>query len=550
MIQYRNVDNWKLINYQGHDIKGVYSSLGKVWPQETPPTPTNYKWLATYSDSHTESAECDGTSAITSGEVATANLVAVEIGDCVTSIGNNAFSKCSGLTSIDIPNSVTSIGNNAFRNCSSLTSIDIPSGVTEIGFQALQYCSGLTAITCYATTPPTVQVRAFSNTNDCPIYVPCDSLADYQTAWSAYASRLQCIPTPSYSGQYLTFIAEGNGTFKLRGNSIDYSLDGGETWTTLASNTNSPTVSASSKILWKATLTPSSSKGIGIFSSTANFTVEGNVMSLLYGDNFREQTSLSGKDYAFLGLFSGCTTVTSAENMSLPATTLANFCYQYMFRGCTSLTTAPELPATTLANNCYYSMFSSCTNLTAAPELPATTLANNCYNWMFQSCTSLTAAPELPATTLATQCYDSMFFGCTSLTTAPELPATTLTTKCYHYMFRSCINLTTAPSVLPATTLATYCYGYMFQDCSSLATAPQLPATTLVTECYDSMFQDCTSLNNITCLATDISASNCTKNWVFGVAANGTFTKASSMNRWGTCGTSKIPCGWTVVDNT
>jgi hypothetical protein len=60
-----------------------------------------------------------------------------------------------------------------------------------------------------------------------------------------------------------------------------------------------------------------------------------------------------------------------------------------MFSGCTSLTTAPELPATTLANNCYESMFSGCTSLTTAPELPATTLTNNCYYYMFNGCTSL-----------------------------------------------------------------------------------------------------------------------------------------------------------------
>ena len=57
-----------------------------------------------------------------------------------------------------------------------------------------------------------------------------------------------------------------------------------------------------------------------------------------------------------------------------------NYCYNGMFNGCTSLTTAPELPATTLANNCYSMMFWNCTSLTQAPELPATTLAERCYN--------------------------------------------------------------------------------------------------------------------------------------------------------------------------
>jgi len=46
-----------------------------------------------------------------------------------------------------------------------------------------------------------------------------------------------------------------------------------------------------------------------------------------------------------------------------------------MFRGCTSLITAPELPATTLTNYGYQGMFGGCTSLTKAPDLPATTLA-------------------------------------------------------------------------------------------------------------------------------------------------------------------------------
>ena len=102
-------------------------------------------------------------------------------------------------------------------------------------------------------------------------------------------------------------------------------------------------------------------------------------------------------------------------------------------------------------------MFENCTSLTTAPKtLPATTLAPYCYQYMFKGCTSLTTAPELPATTLAEQCYISMFKGCTSLTTAPELPATTLIYHCYEYMFADCPNLNYIKAMFTTTPSSTY----------------------------------------------------------------------------------------------
>jgi len=178
----------------------------------------------------------------------------------------------------------------------------------------------------------------------------------------------------------------------------------------------------------------------------------------------------------------------------------------------------------------------------------ATTAADHSFRSLFELQTGLTSVENLvlPATTIGTNAYKRTFSGCTSLTTAPSvLPATVLTESCYSQMFQRCTSLTSTPS-LPATTMASQCYSYMFAGCTGLTSAPELPATTLVQRCYEYMFSGCTSLNYIKCLATDISAFSCTRNWVSGVSSSGTFVKANSMKDWEIDSTNGIPSGWTV----
>ena len=336
---------------------------------------------------------------------------------------------------------------------------------------------------------------------------------------------------------YMTLTALGDGEITItipaelsstQATSFSYSKDKSKWTDTIVDNTaktiSIPIKSGDNVYLKGDALTLFNEELFGGLSinSTANIDASGNIMSLLYVDNFTDKTTLpEGGTYNFGSLFSGNEHLINAKDLKLPATTLNYSCYSSMFEGCSSLTTVPELPATTLAQSCYSYMFYGCSSLTVAPELPATTLAHDCYDSMFQSCTSLTAAPALPATTLANYCYQSMFEGCSSLTAAPALPA---------------------------TTLANYCYYGMFWGCKSL-TAVELPAKVLAKNCYDRMFLSCTSLNNITMLATDISASECLIFWVSGVSSTGTFTKAQSMTSLPT-GTSGIPEGWTVVDYT
>ena len=106
------------------------------------------------------------------------------IPNSVTSISDDAFKDCSGLTSVTIPNSVTSIGNYAFCNCSGLTSVTIPEGVTSIGQVAFSGCSGLTSI----TIPESVNwigIGAFAG---------CPNLTDItvETGNTNYDSRDNC----------------------------------------------------------------------------------------------------------------------------------------------------------------------------------------------------------------------------------------------------------------------------------------------------------------------------------------------------------------------
>ena len=71
----------------------------------------------------------------------------VTIGDGITSIGDNAFHGCSGLTELTLPNSITSIGWYAFGGCSGLTELTLPNSLVSIGTCAFFGCSGLTELT-------------------------------------------------------------------------------------------------------------------------------------------------------------------------------------------------------------------------------------------------------------------------------------------------------------------------------------------------------------------------------------------------------------------
>lgn len=426
------------------------------------------------------------------------SLQYVSLPSGLTEIQECLFSACASLREVFIPEQVTVIGNSAFESCTQLKEITIPASVKTLAYRAF-LGSGLESITMESTTPPAAGANVFDDTNDCPIYVPSESVNAYKSAngWTPYADRIQALPAQISVSKYLTFTSTGSTGITLlnQGDNapvLYYSYDR-QNW--YKWDYNELTFSQGSPLY----LCGDNPQGISsseekystfryVSLNDSPYTVSGDIMALINKD---EDVSVIPSDYCFFTLF-----------MDNPA-----------------LTAAPSLPATTLTKFCYELMFDH-TGLTAAPALPATTMAEACYMRMFSRCASLTAAPALPATTLAKSCYERMFFECNALASAPALPA---------------------------TTLADYCYTEMFMNSNGITEAPELPAETLVEGCYSYMFCGCENLSYVKCLATDISALECTQSWLYYVASTGTFVKAANI-QW-PIGESGIPQGWASVDD-
>lgn len=209
-----------------------------------------------------------------------------------------------------------------------------------------------------------------------------------------------------YSEQYLTIESTGSSnTIKWKHNgsggakTIYISTNNGKSWTSKTSSSTGislATLSTNQKMLIKgsnASNTDSTGNYYSYFTSTNQFNVYGNIMSLIKSDNFCGTTLTDGTNKNAFSYLFNYANVRNAQNLILPKNTTYG-CYAKMFANCSNLFNAPELPATILSTYCYEKMFYNCDSLMYAPTLRVNgfTLTSNVgYScaYMFAECHKL-----------------------------------------------------------------------------------------------------------------------------------------------------------------
>ena len=129
------------------------------------------------------------------------NLQSISLPSELEVLEDEIFTACYALNDISIPETLQRIGKSVFNDCKALTTITLPEHVNEIDEAAFAGCSSLKSIIVRASIPPTLNYAhypytdQFYDTNNCPIYVPYESVEVYKKngQWSYYFDRIYAI---------------------------------------------------------------------------------------------------------------------------------------------------------------------------------------------------------------------------------------------------------------------------------------------------------------------------------------------------------------------
>ena len=388
-------------------------------------------------------------------------LTSVTIGNSVTTIGGEAFDGCTGLTSVAIPNSVTSIGEYAFYNCTGLTSVTIPNSVTTIGNSAFSYCTSLATVNFNATNCTTMGSSSYPVFNRCTKFTTLN-IGDNVTR----------IPSSAFKGCTGLTTVNFNATNCTTMGSSSYPVFNGCTKFTklnIGDNvTNIPDYAFYGCTGLTSVAIPNSVTTIGGYAfddctGLTSVTIPNSVTTI-------------GS-----GAFYGCTGLTS---ITIPnsVTTIGN----YAFKGCTGLTsvTIPN-SVTTIGSSAFY----GCRGLTSV-TIPnsVTTIGSSA----FYNCTRLTS---VTIGNSVTSIGDYAFDGCTGLTSV-TIPNSVTTIG--EYAFKGCTRLTSVTIPNSVTSIG----DYVFSGCTGLA---EVTIGNSVTTISNSAFSGCTGLTTV-----NFNATNCT----------------------------------------
>ena len=393
-------------------------------------------------------------------------LTSITIPNSVTNIGDHAFSGCSGLISVTIPNSVTSIGDSAFQSCSKLTSVTIGNSVTNIGERAFAYCSSLTSITI-PNSVTSIDDWAFSDCSGLTSVTIPNSVTSIGDSAFQSCSKLTSVTI----GNSVTSI--GERAFSFCSGLTSIVVDAENTHYDSRYSCNAIVETASNTLIagCKNTMIPNSVTSIGDLAFAG-------CKDLAYTEIPNYVTSIGNS------AFYGCSGLIS---MTIPntVTSIGNSA----FSGCSGLTSI-----VVDAKNTHYDSRNNCN---AIIETSNNKLIAGCLNTVipnsvtcigdgsFAYCSSLTSI-TIPNS--VTSIEDWAFSDCSGLT---SITIPNSVTSIGYGAFVRCSGLTSITIPNSVTSIEHIAFGYL----SSLTNIKMMSATPPTT--VNSPFDSCTSLTTV-----------------------------------------------------
>ena len=375
-----------------------------------------------------------------------------------------------------------------FSGCSSLNHI-------KVAFTDWDSDAASNNLYCYSW----VNGVAASGTFECPSALPTTTGSSYiPTGWTV-------VNTDSQKSRYFSINDESGAanTIKLIGTSgsVEASSDNGTTWTEYSATSAGTEISlpANGKVLMRHTGAMNSMK----FNATGNYSVGGNIDSLIHGDNFVQSGAVMPHS-AFASLFSASDKLVDASQLYIGAyTTVGEQGMYYMFSNCTSLVNPPDFSGVTTVGylGCSY-MFNGCTSLETPPDFSGvTTVGSRGCSYMFNGCTSLEYAADLHSITSlgsSQSVMRGMYYDCTSLEEPSDMPLLNYAVgiNTFDSMYYGCTSLKRVPDLHSLTSVVSNAMSSMFYGCTSLRRGLDISGITVNADsnAYSYMYYGCTNL--------------------------------------------------------